>query len=179
MGIFLDFENYILRKFVDEDYQLIKDLDSNPEVMRFLTNGQPSSDCEVRRAMGIFLSWQKKFDGKYGYWVVIEKSSHEFVGWFHLRPLKEDPENLRILELGYRLKQEFWGKGIATGISKKLIEKGFKEYNAEEIWAITMKKNIASRRVMEKCGLKLFKESIYEPFPSDDKECVYYKLTKN
>lgn len=175
MNIFLETPRLLLRDFVPEDAEFIQNLDSDPEVMRYLTNGIPSNRKEVARVMSIFLNSKIQYQGKMGYWIVIEKSSNEVFGWFHLRPLKEEPENFKKLELGYRFQKSHWGKGYATEGSRALIERA-KELQIEEIWAHTMSKNAASINVMKKCGLEFSYDDIYEPFPGEDKSCVWYKM---
>ncbi|MGE0602071.1 MAG: GNAT family N-acetyltransferase [Dehalococcoidia bacterium] len=57
------------------------------------------------------------------------------------------------LELGYRLRRETWGQGLATEGAQALIAIGFREFNAAKIFAQTYEDNAASRRVMEKLGM--------------------------
>lgn len=176
MKIYLETPQIILREFVESDWHHIKDLDSDPEVMKFLTNGIPSPDSEVDRAMGVFLSMNKKWKGKFGFWVALEKETQEFMGWFHLRPLKSDPDNTSLLELGYRLKKNFWGKGIGTEGSLALIYKAKKEYGIKEFCAQTLATNLPSQNVMKKCGMTLWKEDTYPEFPGEEKRLVWYKM---
>lgn len=178
MAIYLETDEIYLRDFEESDDQFIKELDSDPEVVRYISNGIPSDDNEVKRAMGIFLDFKKKHAGKYGFWVAVDKKTQNLAGWFHLRPLKFDWENFNKLELGYRLKKEFWGKGIATEVSKLLINKAFKVLDADEVWAHAMKANSSSINVMKKCGLKFDREEQYLDFPGPDKACVWYVLKK-
>src|SRR5206468_7082526 len=89
----------------------------------------------------------------YGFWAAIEKSTGEFLGWFHFRPPEgAGPDEV---ELGYRLRKSAWGKGFGTEGSRALIRKGFTELGVRRVVASTYQDNIGSRRVMEKAGLKL------------------------
>lgn len=153
----------------------IKDLDSDPDVMRFLTNGIPSDDKEVERAMGVFMSFQNIHEGKYGYWLACLNSTQEPIGWFHLRPLKTRPDDLSTLELGYRLRKEHWGKGYASEIGLALLEYGLSELGAQRICAHTMQANTGSQAVMKKIGMEVWYEDTYEQFPSEDKAAIWYK----
>jgi len=77
----------------------------------------------------------------------------------------DDVENLVELDkLGYRLRRSAWGKGYATEGSRALIQRGFTELGVERVVASTMVVNIASRRVMEKAGLK-FVRTFHQPWP--------------
>ena len=93
---------------------------------------------------------------------VAGKSAGRFVGWFHLRPGEDSPPGE--VELGYRLRTPAWGKGYATEGSRALIDKGFAELGVERVFATTMTVNVASRRVMEKAGLK-FVRTFHQPWP--------------
>ena len=168
----------ILREITMEDDKNVFELDSDPEVMRFLTNGKPSSMEDVRRVLTRTQSLHKKHSGKFGFWAAIEKKSDKFMGWFHFRPSKEDPENVKRIELGYRLKKEYWGKGFATEGSLALIKKGFEELGVEEVFAATMKKNLASQKVMEKAGLVFSREYIDTRFPESKELDVEFSLSK-
>jgi RimJ/RimL family protein N-acetyltransferase len=81
---------------------------------------------------------------------------------FHFRPRQDaDPGEV---ELGYRLRKSAWGKGYATEGSRALICKGFTEFGVQRVVAEAMAVNMASRRVMEKSGLKLVR-TFHQPWP--------------
>ncbi len=149
--ILLETERLVLRRFTEDDADNIFDLDSDPEVMRFLTGGEatPRSVIEAD-IVPDFLRWHERYEG-FGYFAAIEKASGGFLGWLLFRPCKcGSPDNI---ELGYRLRKSAWGKGYATEGSRALIHKGFTELGVRRIFAETMEVNLASRRVMEKAGL--------------------------
>ncbi|MFZ5814350.1 MAG: GNAT family N-acetyltransferase, partial [Bacillota bacterium] len=107
------------------------------------------------------LDYYRRFTG-YGYWAAVEKSSGEFLGWFHLYPVAgRGPGEV---ELGYRLRRAAWGRGYATEGARGLIRKGFEELGAQRVTATTMAVNLASRRVMEKAGLR-YVRTFYLPWP--------------
>ena len=57
------------------------------------------------------------------------------------------------VEVGWRLPFEHWGHGYATEAATAAIRFGFDELGLDQVVAVTMPTNEASRRVMEKCGL--------------------------
>jgi RimJ/RimL family protein N-acetyltransferase len=85
------------------------------------------------------------------------------------------------VELGYRLRRSAWGKGYATEGSRALIAKGFAELGVERVYATTMVVNVASRRVMEKAGLR-FVRTFRQPWPDhidgEEKGDVEYALSR-
>ena len=147
----------ILRRFTSEDVQLLFELDNDAAVMRYINNGQPVDRAEVVEALDWWLGYYERYEG-YGFWAAIDKSigsQGEFLGWFHFRP-GEGAGPLEP-ELGFRLHRAAWGRGLATEGSRALIDRGFEQLGVERVTAETMAVNIASRRVMEKAGLRLIR----------------------
>lgn len=177
-SIYLETSHYILRPISVADLPALVELDSDPEVMLFINNGQPTSlEWWRDEALPTIQQYYQRYDHKLGNWIITNKADGEFLGWFHLRPDKEDLNNTKILELGYRLKQSAWGKGIASDVSKTLIAKAFLELEAEEVFARSLKDNIASIKVMMKSGLTFDKDFLYRGFPGGDKEAVRYSVS--
>ena len=162
MQIFLQTERLVLRRFTDDDVENLVELDSDPEVMRFINGGRPTGRDEVvNEILPAFLDYYARFAG-YGFWAAVEKSTDRFVGWFHFRPaVGAAPGEV---ELGYRLRRSAWGKGYATEGSRALIDKGFAELGVQRVVASTMVVNGASRRVMENAGLR-FVRIFHQPWP--------------
>ncbi len=162
MGIFLETARLTLRRFTEADVDNLVELDSDPDVMRFLNGGRPTSREVIRdETLPRFLQYYEDFPG-FGVWAAIEKSSGEFLGWFALRPA--DCGSPDEVELGYRLRKAAWGKGYASEGSRALIRKGFTEFGVRRVIAQTMTVNLASRRVMEKSGLT-FVRTFHQEWP--------------
>ncbi len=190
MQVFLETDRLILRRFTEADVDNLVALDSDPDVMRFINGGIPTPrDVIARDILPRFLSYYERFDG-YGFWAVIEKSTGDFLGWFHFRP--PDFTKPDDVELGYRLRKVAWGKGYGTEGSRALIRKGFTALGVERVFASTYQDNAASRRVMEKAGLTLVRtyritpeeiaaHSAGQSIPADvwDGYDVEYALTKD
>jgi RimJ/RimL family protein N-acetyltransferase len=151
MPAFLQTSRLILRTFTEDDVDHLFELNGDPDVMWFLTGGEPTPREEVRdRVIPFFLSFYQQHDGL-GFWAAQTGDDGEFLGWFHLRPTDE-PDSI---DLGYRLRKAAWNKGYATEGSRALIDRSFTGLPIARVVAHTMAINGASRRVMEKCGLTL------------------------
>ncbi|HEX6508595.1 MAG TPA: GNAT family N-acetyltransferase [Chloroflexota bacterium] len=163
MQVFLETERLVLRRFTEADADNLFELDSDPEVMRFLNGGTPTPREMIENVtLPKFLHYDEGFEG-FGYWAAIEKSTGEFLGWFGFGPRNDSsPHNV---ELGYRLRRSAWGKGYATEGARALIRKGFTELGVQCVFATTYQDNLASRRVMEKAGLTLVRT--YRLAPAD------------
>jgi RimJ/RimL family protein N-acetyltransferase len=179
MDVFLETDRLMLRRFTPADADYLVELDSDPDVMHFITGGRLTPRDEIETdVLPTFLSYYERFAG-YGFWAAIEKSTGDFLGWFHFRP----PEGAAPgdVELGYRLRRAAWGQGYGTEGSRALIRKGFTELGVQRVLAETMAVHTASRRVMEKAGLSLTR-SFRQPWPyvikGDEYGDVEYSLTR-
>ena len=138
-----------LRSFTADDVDHLYDLNGDPDVMWFLTGGEPTPRDEVRdRIIPFFLGFYRNYAGL-GFWAAETKPGGDFLGWFHLRAAGGGD-----VDLGYRLRKAAWNQGYATEGSLALIGKCFTELGVPRVVAHTMAVNHASRRVMEKCGLR-------------------------
>ena len=178
MKHYLETERIILREFIPSDEEEFLQLDSDPEVMQYL-KGRSSTRKEIREMMSRVQNIIQNSNGDHGCWTAIFKETTEVIGWFHLRPDKKQPSNSKRLELGYRLKKRFWGKGLATEGSLSLIDHAFFSLEVNEVFATTMKKNLGSRRVIEKCGLKYSHEFVDENFAGTREKDVWYSIKKS
>ncbi len=159
MQIFLETERLILRQFTGDDVENLVELDSDPEVMRYLNGGIATPrELVEQQILQRFLSYYERYDG-FGVWTAIEKSRRAFIGWFSFRPHDESrPDEA---EVGYRLRRSAWGRGYATEGAQALIRKGFTELGVQRVTANTFEHNTGSRRVMEKIGMRLVRR--YRP----------------
>ena len=146
----------VLRQLTEQDLDDLVELDSDPEVMHFITGGLPTPRRELRD--DVLPAWLRYYDAgsTIGFWAASDRSSGEFVGWFHLRPGRGHGDDEP--ELGYRLRRDRWGQGLATEGSRSLLEVAFERGGAVRVLAETMAVNLASRRVMEKIGMTLVRE---------------------
>lgn len=149
---YLATERLTLRPFSADEADLLIELDSDPEVMRYLSGGEPTPPEVVReRDLPSLLRGYDRWDGRFGVFAAHEKDSGAFVGWFCLRPEPGGPTDE--VELGYRLRQDAWGKGYATEGSRALLDKAFTELDVRVVWGATMFLNRASQKVMEKVDM--------------------------
>lgn len=152
MEPYVQTERLVMRRFTADDADALIELDSDAAVMRYLTGGEPTPPEDIReRDLPSILACYPRWDGKFGLFAAQEEDGGAFVGWFCLRPKIDGP--LDVVELGYRLRQDAWGKGYATEGSRALLSKAFTELDVRSVWGATMRLNLASQKVMEKVGM--------------------------
>jgi RimJ/RimL family protein N-acetyltransferase len=178
--VLLETERLVLRRFTQEDVDALTELDSDPEVMRYVTGGTTTSREEIENEiLPAYLAYYERDDG-YGFWAAVEKSTGAFLGWFHLRP--PDPDVPDEVELGYRLRRSAWGKGYASEGSRALVERGFADLGVRRVFAHTLVVHQASRRVLERAGLR-FVRVFHADWPyaieGDEHGDVEYALTRS
>jgi RimJ/RimL family protein N-acetyltransferase len=178
--ILLETERMRFRRFVPEDIDRLVELDSDPEVMRYITYGQPTPrERYEREIIPRWLAFQHTMP-LLGYWAAESRAGGDVLGWFHLRPDRFDADEQ---ELGYRLRRSEWGRGLATEGGRALVAYGFQRAGADKISARTLAANAGSRRVMEKCGLAFESDFVY---PEDilagrsetERAAVKYSITR-
>ena len=161
----LETERLILRPLDETDIDAIYAMRSDADVMRFIR--EPQNRQESANWVELVSSrWRKE---KIGFCAITEKLSGAFAGWCGLWQLKETGE----IEVGYAVAREFWGKGYATEAAFEFLEYGFKQLQLEKIVAVARAENTASRRVMEKLGMRYdYTGEFY------GRDLVHYSITK-
>jgi len=149
------------RRFTPDDVDLLVELDADPAVMRYLSGGSSTPPQVVRSVILPRVLSSYDAGAGFGVWAAVERSSGTFVGWISLTTAG-DP-GAREARLGFRLRRAAWGKGYATEGASALVRRGFTTLGLERITASTYEHNRASRRVMEKVGMRLVHQ--FRPTP--------------
>lgn len=143
----LSTERLHLTRIGPEHLDALVELDSDPEVMRYISGGEPNSrQTYVDELLPRMMAYA---DQPFGYLAAHE--GERFVGWFHLRPSVADES---ILELGYRLRRDAWGRGLATEGGRLLVRHAFEDLEQMAVDACADPRNAGSIRVMVKCGMR-------------------------
>lgn len=167
-----------LRSFTTDDVDDLVALDSDPQVRRFVDDGR---QVTAHGAAAAIERWQASApDGPAsGCWAADELESGRFLGWFHLFVPDGGSDRERVL--GYRLVAARWGRGLATEGSRALIAMAFETASIQRVTAETLTIHAASRRVMEKCGMRLARRFQAEwpvRIPGDEYGDVEYEITR-
>ncbi len=160
------------------DYEV--ELDSDPEVMRYLGNGRARTRAQVEGYHRDRLAVADIAPGL-GFWVGFHDG--QFVGWWILQPPQRADQGPveGQAELGYRLLRRFWRQGFASEGSRELIRHGFEDLGLDRIFAETMAVNEASRATMASIGLRYvrtFHADWDEPIPGFEQGEVEYAIAR-
>lgn len=160
----LETDRLLLRPLVASDADAIYALRSDAEIMRYIR--EPQNRRETENWIRLVSSrWQKD---KLGFCGVIEKETGKLTGWCGVWRLTETDE----VEIGYAIAKEFWQRGFATEAAEVLLRYAFAQIKPDKITAVAEPENTASRRVMEKLGMKFVRiDDFYE------RQLVQYAIT--
>jgi RimJ/RimL family protein N-acetyltransferase len=154
-------ERLRLQPLADEHLELEVELDSDPEVLRYLDRRVPSR-AEIEQAHRRRLARGAEVPGL-GIWMGF--AGDGFVGLWMLQPPHgpDQPKVAGEADLGYRLLRSRWRQGFATEGNRELIRYGFQVVGLNRIFAQTLAVNTPSRASMSKAGL-----TFVRAFPCSD-----------
>ncbi|WP_298963879.1 GNAT family N-acetyltransferase [uncultured Roseibium sp.] len=156
-----------LTPFLETDYELLKDLHSDPEVNRYHSPGlAPMADAEIRRRLKSYVEdHQRTGISKWK----LETIDGDFIGragfsW------QDKPDGY---ELGYSLKRAYWGQGYASEIARALVAWFFSHRTEDQMFAYAASEHEISFAVMEKAGLRPWMDMIKHGV-----SCRFYRITR-
>ena len=161
----------------EQDVDLLYELDSDPEVMRFLTDGKPTPREDIlSKSLPRMKSYTDPEKG-WGVWkVLLKEHDAQFAGWVLIRPMHffSDQRDDANLEIGWRFMRRFWGNGYATEAARWISDRVLASGHYDRISAIADEANTASINVMKRLGMSYTKTDT-DPDPSGDRTCVFYE----
>jgi len=173
MTITLETDRLLLRPYIAEDAQAFFELDSDPEVMKYI-GLPPVTDIEKTKEI-IRKVQQQYVDYGLGRFAVIEKASDTVIGWSGLK-YETLPFNNKngYYDVGYRFQKKYWGKGYATESATVSLKYGFEDLQLEKICGAAHVGNLASCKVLTKIGLEFI-----ESFHFEDMKCNWYETDRS
>jgi [ribosomal protein S5]-alanine N-acetyltransferase len=104
------------------------------------------------------------FDARFGFskWLVLDRVTGEPIGDAGLLPMPDSED----FELGYRLRRDQWGKGLATEIALAWVEHAREQLRLPHLVAFTHPDHVTSQRVLEKVGFRRAGEAVVYGMPS-------------
>lgn len=172
MNIYAETERLILREILPTDIDGMFALDSDPDVHRYLGNNPVTDKSQVADVIAFIR--QQYVDYGIGRWAVIDKQTDDFIGWAGLKYITDETNgHNHYYDLGYRLIQRYWGKGIATEAALAVRQYGFDKLGLNDMYAIADCDNKGSNTILTKLGFRFV-----EIFQYDDISCNWYHIQK-
>lgn len=151
-------DRLLMRPFTNDDIPSFSKICANPEVMRYIGNGMPLDRETVKAQITNWISWYEQQG--YGLLALTLKENNQLIGFCGLLHQSVDGEHF--IELGYRLDQAFWGKGMATEAALAIKNFAFNQLKIATLIAIIHHENTASKHVASKVGMKFMKQTNFK-----------------
>ena len=144
-----------LEPYTDAHLDALNALNSDPDVYRYLS-GKPETRDETQAVIErVKARW---IEIGYSWWALMDRTSGELVGAGCLQNLRREktplPDPTCPLEIGWRLRQDRWGRGLASEAAAAIADFGFQTRGANELLAVCFPENAASARVMARIGMQ-------------------------
>jgi ribosomal-protein-alanine N-acetyltransferase len=166
MAIITQTERLIIREFLPEELETYLSHFIDERVLQYI----PKRTTDER--ISIFNNALKQYEitKAKGIWGIFSKADGSFMGSCLLRQFADDAG---VVELGYSLNHEYWGKGIASEMATGMVTYCFTDNSTTAIVAVTELENIGSQRVLEKAGLQRLANIL-----RNDLELAYFRLPR-
>lgn len=159
------------------DAPLLFELDQDPEVMRYLNDGKPSTREDIeQRFVPRMMDFTDPAAG-FGLWEVRRREDDAYLGWILARQygIGTSYHEADNVELGWRLKRHCWGQGIATEAAAAIISVLRHRPGIRVFCAIADPANVASTAVMRKLGMRYVDDRVHRT-PWREFDVAYYEM---
>lgn len=154
MNILFQSPRLYFREFTEHDVDLLFDLDANPNVIKYMHRPAPTVQNVTDELIKKILPHYKLHG--YGRWAIHLDADDRFIGAAGLKFLPEFDET----DMGYQIKEEYWGKGYGYEAANAILNYGIYRLKLPAIFAKALPENIASWKIMEKCGMQYLEDVI-------------------
>jgi RimJ/RimL family protein N-acetyltransferase len=164
-----------LREWDDEDEVRFYEVMNRPEVMRHLGGVQLPE--EWRSAYGRVRACQAEFG--HAFWIVEDRASGDILGFCGIKRVNAPGTDMTGQhEIGWRLRPEAWGRGIAKEAAIAALDLAFGRFAAPHVLALTVPANAPSWGLMKRLGLtrRADLDFIDTRFGPDLNPCIVYRV---
>jgi [ribosomal protein S5]-alanine N-acetyltransferase len=167
----------LLREFTPQDADALALVLSDPETMRFYPAPYDRASVE----QWIARNRQRYQDDSVGLWAMelakpqdsevqgsevsaeVSSEVHRMIGDCGI--VLQQVEGERLYEIGYHLRRDFWGLGLATEAAIACRDWAFARLRTERLISLIRPENLPSRRVAERTGMSVWKEVNWRGLP--------------
>jgi RimJ/RimL family protein N-acetyltransferase len=164
--VIFETERLVVRLYDLNDEESFFLLNGDEDIVRYIRPAKNREECNLFLREIIKFSEENPLIGR---WAVDEKSTGKNIGMFAIIPV----DNTDKLQLGYSLLKDSWGKGYSTELTKGGILYFFSCFDRSEIYALAETPNVASHKVLIKCGFVLS-----EIYAKGEREVMEYVCLK-
>jgi RimJ/RimL family protein N-acetyltransferase len=165
-----------LRDWREEDWSAFRRVTNTPAVMRWL--GGVADEAARAAARARVESY--KADHGHTFWVVERRDDGALLGFCGLKRSNQEGGPLGMMEVGWRLREDAWGKGYAKEAATAALDLAFDRFGADEVIALTVARNTASWGLMERLGMERREDLDFDSpeFDPENPRVIVYAITR-
>lgn len=153
-GRIIETKRLVLRRMTPEDAGALLAVLGDAVSMKYYPAAftREDVDCWIER-------WMKSYaENGYGLYAMTLKATGEVIGDSGFA--RQDVEGFEEIEIGYHVLRAMQGQGYATEAARACVRYGFAKLGAKKLISLIRPENVPSRRVAEKAGMKVEKETV-------------------
>ncbi len=169
-------DRLILRDWREEDWPFFWEGTNTPGVMRWL--GGVCDGAKRDAAQQRLLSYDREHC--HTFWCVERRSDGAILGFCGLKRSNQTGGPLGMMEVGWRLREDAWGRGYAKEAATASLDLAFDRFDAEEVIAMTVQRNTASWGLMQRLGMGRRDDLDFDnaEFDKDDPVIIVYSVDR-
>ena len=166
----------ILRDWREEDWPFFWEGTNTPGVMRWL--GGVCDGAKRDAAQQRLLSYEREHG--HTFWCVERSGDGAILGFCGLKRSNQAGGPLGMMEVGWRLREDAWGRGYAKEAATASLDLAFDRFDAEEVIAMTVQRNTASWGLMERLGMRRREDLDFDnaEFDKEDPVIIIYSADR-
>ena len=169
-------DRLILRDWREEDWPFFWEGTNTPGVMRWL--GGVCDGAKRDAAQQRLLSYEREHG--HTFWCVERRSDGAILGFCGLKRSNQSGGPLGMMEVGWRLREDAWGRGYAKEAATASLDLAFDRFDAEKVIAMTVQRNTASWGLMERLGMRRRDDLDFDnaEFDKEDPVIIVYSIDR-
>ena len=169
-------DRLILRDWREEDWPFFWEGTNTPGVMRWL--GGVCDGAKRDAAQQRLLSYDREHG--HTFWCVERRGDGAILGFCGLKRSNQTGGPLGMMEVGWRLREDAWGRGYAKEAATASLDLAFDRFDAEEVIAMTVQRNTASWGLMQRLGMRRRDDLDFDnaEFDKEDPVIIVYSVDR-
>ena len=169
-------DRLILRDWREEDWPLFWEATNTPSVMRWL--GGICDGAKRDAAQQRLLSYEREHG--HTFWCAERRGDGAILGFCGLKRSNQAGGPLGMMEAGWRLREDAWGKGYAREAATATLDLAFDRFGADEVIAMTVQRNTASWGLMQRLGMRRREDLDFDnaEFDEEDPVIIVYSVDR-
>ena len=167
-------DRLILRDWREEDWEPFWQATNTPAVMEWL--GGVADDAKRRAAQERLLGYQR--DHGHTFWAVERKEDGVILGFCGLKRCNQAGGPVGEMEVGWRLREDAWGRGYAKEAAMASLDLAFERFGAEQVVALTVEPNAGSWGLMTRLGMERRQDLDFANSDFGDDTIIVYSISR-